>query len=381
MSITAPAPAGPADRVQPDDQLRAILNVLEDSAADRVQADATFTASLNILADLGEERDLSRDVQRALLNLLDDSADERTRLEGAQRGMLNLLDDFDIERSRAERAYRELTREMEGRKAAEDALQRALVAARVAEESSRGAKDTAETARADLERANAELESFSYSVAHDLRAPLRAIDGFSRILSEEHAGSLDDEGRRLLGVVISSVGRMGRLIDDLLAFSRLGRAGLSLADVDMAAMVNDVAAELWALEPDRSVDVEVGALGHARCDRSMARQVWVNLLANSLKFTRPRETAHIVVDREDHGRETVYSIRDNGVGFDMRYAAKLFGVFERLHPTADFEGTGTGLAIVRRIVERHGGRVWADGVVDEGATFAFTLAPGGDDAA
>jgi light-regulated signal transduction histidine kinase (bacteriophytochrome) len=310
----------------------------------------------------------------AIPNILDVADDQQLKHE--RSALLNILDDFDIERTRAERAYRELAREMAGRKVAEDALQRA----KVAEEALRRARDAAEAIRLELERTNAELQSFSYSVAHDLRAPLRAIDGFSRILIEDHADRLGDEGRRVLGVVVTNVAQMGRLVDDLLAFSRLGRASLSLADVDMTTVVSDVAAELQALEPNRAIDIEIGALGHAQCDRGMVRQVWVNLLSNSLKFTRDRATARITIERQDLTHDTVYSIRDNGVGFDMQYQAKLFGVFERLHPSEAFEGTGVGLAIVRRIVERHRGRVWADSVVDEGATFCFTLAPGGEDA-
>lgn len=331
-------------------------------AADPADLEDAFRASLNILADLSDEQAFSAQVERALLNLLDDSAAERAMLEATQRGILNILDDFDLERQKSERAYRELTREMAGRKAAEDALRAAMA--------------ETEAARADLEVANRELESFSYSVAHDLRAPLRAIDGFARILVEDHGPQLDEEARRVLGVVVTNVGRMGELIDGLLAFSRLGRAGLTLADVDMDTLAHDVAAELQAADP-RPVTVEIRPLGRVRCDPTMLRQVWANLLANARKFSRDRSPALVVVERRDEADEPTFAVRDNGVGFDMQYAAKLFEMFQRLHPASAFEGTGIGLALVRRVVERHGGRVWAEGEVERGATFTFTLPRGG----
>lgn len=219
----------------------------------------------------------------------------------------------------------------------------------------------------------AELESFSYSVSHDLRAPLRAVDGFSRILEEEYAESLDAEGRRLLGVVRESTTNMGVLIDDLLAFSRLGRQKLNPAPVDLRELAKEVFAELEGVRSERSVDFRVGDLSPTLGDRTMLRQVLANLLANALKFTRSREPAVIEVGMEEVDGQDAYYVRDNGVGFEMEYAEKAFGVFQRLHTTDEFEGTGVGLATVRRVVERHGGRVWADARPGEGATIYFTL--------
>ncbi|GBC85591.1 Phytochrome-like protein cph1 [bacterium HR11] len=226
---------------------------------------------------------------------------------------------------------------------------------------------------AQLEAANRELEAFSYSVSHDLRAPLRAIDGFSRVLLEDYADRLDEEGRRVLGIIRESTRQMGQLIDDLLAFARLARTPMVMSGVDMDELVRSVWAEVVAAEPGRTVDLRVQPLPPARADRAMVRQVWANLLSNALKFTRPRAVAVIEVGGRVEGDEVVYYVRDNGVGFDMRYADKLFGVFQRLHRADEFEGTGVGLAIVRRVVHRHGGRVWAEGQVGEGATFYFTL--------
>ena len=226
---------------------------------------------------------------------------------------------------------------------------------------------------AQLEAANQELESFSYSVSHDLRGPLRAIDGFSRILLKDHADRLDAEGQRLLDIIRANTRDMGQLIDDLLAFSRLGRREMQAADLDMGALVQNVVRELQDTLGDRTVQWDLKPLPGSRADRALIRQVWVNLLGNALKFTRPRESAVIEVGCRSAADEEVYYVKDNGVGFDMQYAPKLFGVFQRLHRYEEFEGTGVGLALVQRIVQRHGGRVWAEGQVNGGATFYFSL--------
>ncbi len=223
---------------------------------------------------------------------------------------------------------------------------------------------------AQLEAANKELEAFSYSVSHDLRAPLRAIDGFSRIVLEEYAPKLDDEGRRLLGVITANTGKMGQLIDDLLAFSRLSRQQMASAAVDLAALAEAHFRGAEKPEKGRRIEFKVGALPAALGDPSMLRQVLQNLLANAIKFTRTRPRARIELSGRMENGETVYQVRDNGVGFDMAYADKLFGVFQRLHDSTEFEGTGVGLAIVQRIVLRHGGRIWAESSA-KGATFYF----------
>jgi signal transduction histidine kinase len=224
-----------------------------------------------------------------------------------------------------------------------------------------------------LLEANQEMESFSYSVSHDLRAPLRAIDGFSRVLLNEYAKSLDPEAQRLLQTVRRNAQRMGQLIDDLLAFSRVGRRELDRVPVDLTALAHAVIEELRHEEQGRTVEVTLGELPQVTADRTMMRQVLVNLIGNAFKFTRRREGARIDIGTGTEGGETVCFVRDNGAGFDMRYAAKLFGVFERLHRQDEFEGTGVGLALVRRILARHGGRVWGEGKVGEGAVFYFTI--------
>lgn len=224
-----------------------------------------------------------------------------------------------------------------------------------------------------LETANKELEAFSYSVSHDLRAPLRAIDGFSLILLEDYADTLDAEGQRLLGVVRDNTQKMSQLIDDLLAFSRIGRAQIAASTIHMRALVQELLEELKPTLGERAVHFEVKPLPEVRGDRAMIRQVVVNLLANAVKFTRPRPRAEIEVGARVDNGQAIYYVKDNGAGFDMQYANKLFGVFQRLHRQEEFEGTGVGLAIVQRVVHRHGGRVWAEGKVNEGATFYFSL--------
>jgi PAS domain S-box-containing protein len=226
---------------------------------------------------------------------------------------------------------------------------------------------------AQLEAANKELEAFSYSVSHDLRTPLRAIDGFSKILLDGYADKMDEEGRRLLRVVRDNTGRMGQLIDDMLKFSRTGRVELSFAAVDMDRLVHGVVDELCANDACAPLQLEIAPLPPAHGDSAMLRQVFMNLLANAIKFSRGRESPRIDVGAEKNGDGTVYHVKDNGVGFDMRFADKLFGVFQRLHSVSEFEGTGIGLAIVKRIVTRHGGRVWAEGKPGEGATFYFSV--------
>jgi light-regulated signal transduction histidine kinase (bacteriophytochrome) len=226
---------------------------------------------------------------------------------------------------------------------------------------------------AQLEAANKELESFSYSVSHDLRAPLRAISGFASALIEDHAAQLNSEGQHYLQIVCDSASQMGRLIDDLLAFSRLGRKEIDKEEIDMRHLAKSVFNELRAPNPERKIAFKVEPLPFALGDRAMLRQVWVNLLSNALKFTSRKEGAVIEIGCQAGADQEIYYIKDNGAGFEMEYAGKLFGVFQRLHSTEEFEGTGVGLAIVQRIIHRHGGRVWAEGKVDEGATISFVL--------
>ncbi len=223
---------------------------------------------------------------------------------------------------------------------------------------------------AALEAANHELESFSYSVSHDLRSPLRAIDGYARMLDEDYGERLDGEGRRLIAVVRANAKKMGQLIDDLLVFSRLGRQELLKHPVDMTALAKEVVQEL---NPGPAAQIELGELPAAGADRALLKQAWLNLVGNALKYSAKREDPRVELGARCEPHENVYWVRDNGVGFDMRYAKKLFGVFQRLHSSDEFPGTGVGLAIVQRVINRHGGRVWAEGRPGDGATFFFSL--------
>ena len=223
---------------------------------------------------------------------------------------------------------------------------------------------------AELEAANKELESFSYTVSHDLRAPLRAVDGFARIFEEDYGRYVDEEGRRLIGVIRDSSRRMGTLIDNLLAFSKLGRQALHPAHTDMTLL----AAEAWVeLGADSRVECTLPALPAARCDRQLLKQVWTNLFSNAIKYSANQDKPRVDVSGRTDGGETVYCVADNGAGFDMKYYNKLFGVFQRLHAEAEYAGNGVGLATVQRIVSRHGGRAWAESEMGAGARFFFSL--------
>lgn len=224
-----------------------------------------------------------------------------------------------------------------------------------------------------LEDANKELEAFAYSVSHDLRVPLRAIDGFSRIVMEDYEDKLDNEGKRLLNIIRENTMKMGQLIDDILLLSRASRQEMRISPIDMESLVMNIFDELKPSIEDRNVKLEIKSLLPTYGDRTLLYQVLSNLISNSIKFTRFKENALIEVGAEKGKDENMYYVKDNGAGFDMKYANKLFGLFQRLHGTDEFEGTGVGLSIVQRVIRRHGGRVWGEGKVDEGATIYFTL--------
>jgi light-regulated signal transduction histidine kinase (bacteriophytochrome) len=233
-----------------------------------------------------------------------------------------------------------------------------------------------EAANKELEAANKELEAFSYSVSHDLRAPLRHVHGYVDMLAREAGGQLSEKAQRFLKTIADASIEMGVLIDDLLAFSRMGRAEMTETPVDLNALIGMVVRDLETATRDRSIVWKIPALPVVQGDPAMLKQVLANLLGNAVKYTRPRAPAEIEVGcaGEECGR-IVFFVRDNGVGFDSKYTHKLFGVFQRLHRADEFEGTGIGLANVRRIIARHGGRTWAEGAVNQGAGFYFTLRP------
>jgi two-component system sensor kinase len=271
-----------------------------------------------------------------------------------------------------------IARDITEQKWAEETLRRQTVQLNEQADQLRIANEQLLKQTAALEAANKELEGFSYSVSHDLRAPIRTIHSFVRIIEEDHSRQLDSEGLRCLGIIAKGARQAGELIDDLLEFSRLGRQALQRGLVDMVQLVHEVMDDLRKEKEGEVIraGITVGDLPPCFGDRRLLKLVWANLLSNALKYSRNRPGPQIEVgwqaDDEAKG-PGIYYVKDNGVGFDMQYAHKLFGVFQRLHGKEEFEGTGVGLAIVQRIIHRHGGRVWGEGRIDGGAAFYFTL--------
>jgi PAS domain S-box-containing protein len=269
-----------------------------------------------------------------------------------------------------------IARDITEKKWAEETVRRQTVQLQEHAESMRSANDELKRQRAALEAANKELEGFTYSVSHDLRAPIRTIHSFVRIIEEDHGGRLDPDLRRCLDIIAKGARQAGQLIDDLLEFSRLGRQALQRDRVNMVALVQEVVADLRKDHDAPRSSITVADLPPCFGDRRLLKLVWMNLLSNAFKYSQYRDHAQIDLgwrSSEASEERCTYFVKDNGVGFDMKYAHKLFGVFQRLHSKEEFEGTGVGLAIVQRIIHRHGGQVWGEGQVDGGATFYFAL--------
>jgi light-regulated signal transduction histidine kinase (bacteriophytochrome) len=293
--------------------------------------------------DVAEEGQWLRDTQLAILNILEDATVDRLRAEAAARASLNILEDLND----AQAEIQQLNGELEAR---------------------------VEQRTAELVVANKNLEAFAYSVAHDLRSPLRALSGYSEALTEEYADRLDETGRSYARRITAATERMSALIDDLLLLAQVSRTEMSLEPVDLSAQFSALARELQAREPGRRVRFAIRDGVWVTADRSLIRTVVQNLLENAWKFTAKREEATIEFGTTAaEGAEVCCYVRDNGAGFDHAFINKLFQPFQRLHSVTEFPGSGVGLASVQRIVERHGGRVWAEGAVDRGATFYFTL--------
>jgi two-component system NtrC family sensor kinase len=315
-----------------------------------------------------------RDAPLIMLTALEDRASMIEGLSAGADDFISKSSDFEVLKARIRAQLRRKQSEDEHRRIREELLRSEL---RTSEE--RAARQFAESRAAfagELERKNKELETFSYSVSHDLRAPLRSIEGFSRALLDDYAAILDDQGRDYLSRVRMAADRMGELIDDLLALSRVSSAGLHRAHTDLSAVARAVCTELQDREPQRRVDLGIQGDVMVDADGRLMRLLLDNLIGNAWKFTARVEGARVDFGAEDGGSGTTYFVRDNGAGFDMAFADKLFAPFQRLHTHEEFPGTGIGLATVYRIVDRHGGRVWAEGAVGRGATIFFTLPAG-----
>jgi light-regulated signal transduction histidine kinase (bacteriophytochrome) len=321
--------------------------------------DPTATTLFKMSDALAEQPGTPQDIFRAALNILEDFNAEKESLEDAQRATLNILEDFEAEKAKVQAVNQTLGIEIAERKQAQERV------TKLNKELERHA--------AQLSSANKELEAFSYSVSHDLRAPLRGIDGWSLALLEDYGDHFDKQGRQYLDRVRSETQRMGQLIDDMLQLSRLTRAEMRQEPVNLSGLAQTIAARLQETEPGRQVDFNIQAGLSARGDASLLEAVLSNLLGNAFKFTSQRAQARIEFGQTETHSQRVFFVRDNGAGFDMAYAEKLFGAFQRLHKASEFPGTGVGLAIVQRVIHRHGGRVWVEAVVNDGATFYFTL--------
>jgi len=321
------------------------------------------------------KRTLERDDaarENAALELL------RSNAELKQRLVERTIERDDVAREEAvaelSRTNAELKKRLAGRTIERDTVARVEAAAELRRTDA--AEEQSRLHAAELEALNTELESFSYSVSHDLRSPVRAVLGYSRALEEDYGAVLDDEGRRLLSVVYLEATRMGHLIDDLLAFSQLGRQPIVRALVDMASLIDEVVIEQTALAGHAPSVFHVDPLPAVYGDRALLRQVWTNLVSNALKYSSKSAEPRLSIWATAEAVRIVYNVRDNGVGFEMAYASKLFGVFQRLHRSEDFAGTGVGLAIAHRVVQRHGGTIWAEAELGSGATFSFALPTG-----
>lgn len=289
------------------------------------------TVQNSALEDIHSEEKIDLiNTERALLNILDDYNADKATMENTQRALINILDDY------------------------------------------RDEKEKVETVNNDLSSVNKELDAFTYSVSHDLRAPLRAINGYAQILNEDYGTKLDEEGKRIIETISNNATKMATLIDELLAFSRLGRKELQKKEIDMNE-VTDAAIAEFNNSVAHNAQIKIGELHKIKADYGLVQQVMFNLISNAIKYSSKKEHPLVEIFSEQKNDEIIFSVKDNGAGFDMRYYDKLFGVFQRLHKQGDFEGVGVGLAIIQRIIVKHGGKVWAEGKVNEGAQFNFSL--------
>lgn len=370
--VLARAPDLALDRSSAENVQRALLNILEDFAAEKTGLESGQRALLSILSDFDAEKARMEGAQRAILNILEDFASEKTQLEATQgamvnilgdfsgekthleetqRAVLNILEDFDTEKSRVELANQQLEKENEERNRTEEGLKKYTV---------------------ELARSNAELQQFAYVASHDLQEPLRMVASFTQLLAQRYQGRLDADADEFIGYAVDGAHRMQVLVNDLLAYSRVGTQGKEFASVDCEAVLQIVLTNLQEALEETAGHVTHDPLPTVQADETQLGQVFQNLLGNALKFHGP-EPPRVHVSAQEINGEWRFSVRDNGIGIDPQQADRIFLLFQRLHTRAQYPGTGMGLAISKKIVERHGGWIWVESEPGKGSTFCFSM--------
>jgi light-regulated signal transduction histidine kinase (bacteriophytochrome) len=351
MSADRSTPAG-EELVRADDYAKAILNILDDFGAEKDRFGGTQKAILNILDDFGDEKARLEGTHRAMLNLLDDFGDEKARLEGTQKAMLNLLDDFDGEKSKVEAANAELRREIDERLEAERELREKTDA---------------------LARSNADLEQFAYVASHDLQEPLRMVSSYVQLFEKRYAGQVDAQADKYIRYAVEGAKRMQSLIGGLLEYSRVGRLDEPFGAVNTNAALDQALSNLRSAIEEAHASITRGPLPTLTGNAGRIAQVFQNLIGNALKFRHPEQPVTVHVSAVPKATEWLFTIEDNGIGIDSQYLDRIFVIFQRLHTRAEYPGTGIGLSICKKVVERHGGRIWVESRVGEGSRFHFTF--------
>jgi light-regulated signal transduction histidine kinase (bacteriophytochrome) len=338
---------------------RAILNILDDFSAERDRLGETQTAVLNILEDFLEEKVRLENTERAVLNILDDFSSEKTRLEQTQKAVLNILDDFDGEKAKVEAANAQLLREVAERRLAEEALEEKSLS---------------------LTRSNADLEQFAYVASHDLQEPLRMVSSYVQLFAKRYQGQVDEQADKYIRYAVDGAMRMQALIDGLLEYSRAGRQAEQPVRVSAESALDRALYNLRKVIEETGAMITRDPLPEILSDEAQLTQVFQNLIGNAIKFRRPEEASRVQVGCARRGPYFVFSVADDGIGIDPRHAERIFAIFQRLHTRGEYPGTGIGLAICKKVVERSGGEIWLESTPGKGSTFHFTLRAAGESA-
>lgn len=375
----SPRPPG-ALPVDLEDYVRALLNVLDDFGAERDRTGQTQAAILNILEDSNRERDRVAENQRALLNILDDFSSEKSRLEDTQRAILNILEDFTAEQERISASQRAMLNILEDFAAEKQFLEESQAAVLNILEDFEAEKEKVEAVNRLLTRktdelawSNAELEQFAYVASHDLQEPLRMVSSFVSLLQKRYQGELDERADRYIYHAVDGAKRMKDLIEGLLEYSRAGRHEIGTDPVDLNEALGLATVNLARAIEESGAHVEAGVLPTVRGSTQQLAQVFQNLIGNAIKFRQPGTRPHVGITAVRSGSEWIVSIKDDGIGLDPVYAEKIFSIFQRLHSRSEYPGTGIGLAICKKVIERHGGRIWVESSPGQGSVFRFTL--------